>query len=98
MAFNPQDFNKKKCKEDWADLNRALQEVEATEGLPSVLRALHKQQLDIGFIQDDLLAVIRWRLRHPERAEAAFIVQFNPVVHNGKEAPAVKHHRQEFDP
>ncbi len=78
MPLNVQEFNSTKYEETWAALNRALNDIESSEGLPAVLRALHKQQLDIGFVQDDLSAVIQWRLRHPQDAAAAFIVQFNP--------------------
>jgi hypothetical protein len=78
MTFDAQDFNSKKYEDDWASLNRTLRDIETTQGLPAALRALHRQQLDIGFVQDDLSAVSRWRLRHPERPDTAFIVQFNP--------------------
>ncbi len=78
MTFDAQGFNKKKYEDDWTALNKALREIDCAEGLPSVFHALHRQQLDIGFIQDDLSAVNRWRLRHPENLDAAFIVQFNP--------------------
>jgi hypothetical protein len=78
MTFDAQGFNAKKYEDDWTSLNSALREIESSEGLPAVLRALHHQKLDIGFIQDDLSAVTRWRLRHPDSPDMAFIVQFNP--------------------
>src|SRR5438874_8704995 len=78
MAFDAQDFNAKKYEADWASLNGTLRKIETAEGVPDVFRALHRQQLDIGFVQDDLSAVSRWRLRHPKRPDTAFIVQFNP--------------------
>lgn len=71
-------FNKTRYDTTWQELKQLLDAIEKTEGLPGVLRALHRQQLDQGFIQDDLSAVIRWRLRHPQNPDAAFIVQFNP--------------------
>ena len=78
MSFDPREFNIARYEEAWAALKKALLELEKSSGLSSALRMLHLQQLDQGFIQDDLSSVIRWRIRDPDHPDAAFTVQHNP--------------------
>lgn len=60
-------------------LQTQLDELAAREGLAAALRALYNQQVDIGFIQDDLGQVSYFRYRAPNHnGQHFFIVQFNP--------------------
>ncbi len=62
-----------------AILQRTLDQLAAREGLAAALRALYDQQVDIGFIQDDLSQVSYFRYRAPgNHGQHFFIVQFNP--------------------
>lgn len=59
-------------------LQEELDALAARHGLAAALRALYDQQVDIGFIQDDLSQVSYFRYRANGGEERFFIVQFNP--------------------
>ncbi len=62
-----------------AILQGELDQLAAEQGLAAALRALYDQQVDIGFIQDDLSQVSYFRYRAPgDNGQHFFIVQFNP--------------------
>ncbi|HSN77082.1 MAG TPA: DUF4922 domain-containing protein [Anaerolineae bacterium] len=62
-----------------AILQGQLDQLAAQQGLAAALRALYDQQVDIGFIQDDLSQVSYFRYRAPgNNGQRFFIVQFNP--------------------
>lgn len=62
-----------------AILQADLDALAAHQGLAAALRALYDQQVDIGFIQDDLSQVSYFRYRASgENNQHFFIVQFNP--------------------
>jgi hypothetical protein len=62
-----------------AILQAELDQLAAEQGLAAALRALYDQQVDIGFIQDDLSQVSYFRYRAPgNNGQHFFIVQFNP--------------------
>ena len=62
-----------------AILQGQLDQLAAEQGLAAALRALYDQQVDIGFIQDDLGQVSYFRYRAPgNHGQHFFIVQFNP--------------------
>jgi hypothetical protein len=62
-----------------AILQSELDSLAAQEGLAAALRTLYEQQVDIGFIQDDLSQVSYFRYRASGNGEGRFfIVQFNP--------------------
>lgn len=75
---NLSEFNKKKYDEQWAELNVVLNNAMSADGLPAALGLLEEQQSDIGFIQDDLKAVERYRVCDPHDHSRVFTVQFNP--------------------
>jgi diadenosine tetraphosphate (Ap4A) HIT family hydrolase len=77
----------------WSDLNRELDAVVASGlGLDAALRALHDQQLDRGFIRDDLTRARRYLIKDPTHSDRHFSAQFNPARANrfqgaGKKQP-----------
>lgn len=74
--MNMHEFNKRKYEDLWHDLN---QELSASSNLTAALLALEEQQFDVGFIQDDLRSVVRFRLhQHPHDRSHIFLVQYNP--------------------
>jgi hypothetical protein len=77
-TFDVLGFNRGNYQAVWNDLNRNLRAVEEAHGLQTALVYLEKQQLDQGFIQDDLKEVERYRLIEPGNAHHAFTAQFNP--------------------
>ncbi len=78
--MNPRDFNRQRYEETWKLLNEHLEDVRKKEGLAGALEALYQQQMDSGFILDDLKQVIRYHLYNPEYREhrQSFTVQYNP--------------------
>jgi hypothetical protein len=62
----------------WADLNAALQNTEAVDGLAGAWASLEDNQRQTGFIKDHLTGVERYVYRHPDDASLFFSVQFNP--------------------
>jgi hypothetical protein len=73
-----QDINRRRYDEFWTELNDELRKLESRSGLAAALEALEDQQRDIGFIQDDLNAVKRYRFHDPEDDSRFFGVQYNP--------------------
>jgi hypothetical protein len=74
------EFNKERYSEIWTDLNRKLEHIERSDGgLAAALEALRNQQLEQGFIKDDLHSVRRYRFAHPEDPTRFFFAQYNPV-------------------
>jgi len=72
------DINRRRYDEFWAELNDKLRKLESRSGLATALEALEDQQRDLGFIQDDLDAVKRYRFHDPEDESRFFCVQYNP--------------------
>ena len=63
----------------WGELNRELSEVAASaQGLDAALRALHAQQVTLGFVRDDLSHSRRYLLFDPGLSGKHFSAQFNP--------------------
>ncbi|TGO03231.1 hypothetical protein PN36_10635 [Candidatus Thiomargarita nelsonii] len=58
-------------------MNTQLNEIKEAEGLPAALEALEAQQLDQGFIQDDLKGLKRYRLIDSNDDSRAFTAQLN---------------------
>jgi hypothetical protein len=72
--------NREQYAEIWVDLNTRLNRIELSDGgLAAALEALRIQQLDRGFIKDDLHSMRRYRFAHPEDPARFFLVQYNPV-------------------
>jgi len=62
-----------------SDLQDRLNRIDRERGLGDALRALHRQQLDSGFIHDDLDEVRHFRFEGKSYAADHFRVQFNPA-------------------
>jgi hypothetical protein len=60
------------------ELNAVLEEIRRLEGLGAAIEALVAQQLDSGFIEDDLRTVRRYRICHPGDRSRSFSLQYNP--------------------
>lgn len=74
------EFNREEYSAVWKDLNRKLKQIERSDGgLGAALEALKSQQLERGFIKDDLHLLRRYRFAHPQDSERFFLVQYNPV-------------------
>ncbi len=72
-------FNDRVYALQQAILQEELAALAAQGGLAAALRALYEQQVDIGFIQDDLSQVSYFRYRAENGGEERFfIVQYNP--------------------
>ncbi|MBF0135240.1 MAG: DUF4922 domain-containing protein [Magnetococcus sp. DMHC-1] len=69
-------FNRSRFDGLWLALKKRLDEIRERGGLTSVVEALKSQQFDRGFIQDDLLDVIKYRIMR-EADSAHFLVQYN---------------------
>jgi hypothetical protein len=76
--FDPTAFNRENFERLWRDLNEELRLFQKGGDLGAALEILEKQQLDVGFIQDDLTQVERYRLIHPLDPGHVFTAQFNP--------------------
>ena len=72
------EFNQKIFDNTWTDLNHELASVEAKDGLPAVFSILQAQQMNIGFIQDDLHQSELHTFVHPRDEAKFFTVQYNP--------------------
>ncbi|MBF0165747.1 MAG: DUF4922 domain-containing protein [Magnetococcales bacterium] len=71
-------FNRSRFDDLWQALKGRLDEIRATGGLSAVVEALKIQQFDRGFIQDDLLDVIKYRIiRDTGECRSSFLVQYN---------------------
>lgn len=74
------ELNRQQYARIWTDLNHKLKLIERNDGgLPAALEALKSQQLERGFIKDDLHLLRRYRFAHPQDPERFFLVQYNPV-------------------
>lgn len=74
------ELNHEQYLEIWTSLNRRLKHIEQYDGgLAAALEALKVQQLERGFIKDDLHSMRRHRFEHPEEPGRFFLVQYNPV-------------------
>jgi diadenosine tetraphosphate (Ap4A) HIT family hydrolase len=62
-----------------ADLQEQLARQHQDQGLGAALRALHRQQLETGFVRDDLDDVRHFRFSGTRYAADHFRVQFNPA-------------------
>lgn len=72
--------NSQEYESIWSDLNRKLDAVARSgSGLDAALRALHEQQLALGFIRDDQAKSRRYLLFDPEFSGEHFSAQFNPA-------------------
>lgn len=72
-------YNDRAYEMQQAILQSELDALAAERGLAAALRTLYEQQVDIGFIQDDLSQVSYFRYRASGNGEDRFfIVQFNP--------------------
>lgn len=76
--MNVTSYNQNSYLERWRDLNGALEDIRLRRGLSEALDVLVAQQLDAGFIEDDLKAVRRFRIRDRHAPNREFTVQFNP--------------------
>lgn len=74
------DVNREQYSRIWTDLNQKLKHIEQNDGgFAAALEALKSQQLERGFIKDDLHLMRRYRFAHPEDPARFFLVQYNPV-------------------
>ncbi|HIJ83547.1 MAG: hypothetical protein HW380_3293 [Magnetococcales bacterium] len=71
-------FNRSRFEDFWQVLGDQLNSIRARDGLVGVVEALKMEQLDRGFIQDDLSGVIKYRMIKDKDPEHYFIVQYNP--------------------
>ncbi|TFH49237.1 MAG: DUF4922 domain-containing protein [Lysobacterales bacterium] len=61
----------------WTELNTALKDAEAADGLAGAIASLEENQRQTGFIKDHLTAVERYVYRHPDDLSLFFSLQFN---------------------
>lgn len=92
--MNVSQFNRHQYDETWRNLTRKLRTIETGEGLPAALKKLRDQQLDLGFIQDDLASLEHYTFRDPKNNGRFFSVQYNPMRQQrfrgaGRSAPPV---------
>ncbi len=73
-----QEHDPRRYDQAWTKLNLYLNEI-AQGDLGKALDALHAQQLDQGFIRDDLSGLQRYRFEHPRNTDRFFTVQYNPT-------------------
>ncbi|MBF0110574.1 MAG: DUF4922 domain-containing protein [Magnetococcales bacterium] len=78
VLYGMEKFNLDRFETLWLALRDRLDEIRARDGLVGVIEALKQQQLDCGFIQDDLSDVIKYRMIKEGDPERYFIVQYNP--------------------
>jgi diadenosine tetraphosphate (Ap4A) HIT family hydrolase len=72
--MNMLEFNRQSYERLWDALNG---ELSSRATLKEALIALEEQQLDAGFIKDDLKAVIHFRLHHPRDRFRILNIQYN---------------------
>ncbi len=63
----------------WDELNARLERIRQAEGLGAALHGLMADQIESGFIKDDLNAIERYRLPCPFAPDREFSAQFNPA-------------------
>jgi len=71
-------FNRGKFDECWHDLGLYLKEIEEQQGLAKAIEALYDNQKELGFIQDDLSNLQRFKFPHPEDSNRYLCIQYNP--------------------
>lgn len=77
-TYGMRDFNRSRFEAFWQALRDQLNQIYARDGLIGVIEALKIEQLDRGFIQDDLSDVIKYRMIKDKDPRHYFIVQYNP--------------------
>jgi hypothetical protein len=76
--MDPSSYNRNSYLQRRHDLNVVLEQIRRSAGLGAALEALIAQQLDAGFIEDDLNTVRRYRICHSEDRSRSFSLQYNP--------------------
>ncbi|HAT48742.1 MAG: DUF4922 domain-containing protein [Nitrospirae bacterium] len=76
-AYGMAKFNRDRFDTLWRTLGERLDEIRQRDGLAGVVEALKIQQLECGFIQDDLSDVIKYRIIKEKEPGRYFIVQYN---------------------
>ena len=71
-------YNRNSYMQRRHDLNVVLEEIRRRDGMGAAIEALVAQQLDSGFIEDDLRTVRRYRICHPDDRSRSFSLQYNP--------------------
>ncbi|MEE4297618.1 MAG: DUF4922 domain-containing protein [Wenzhouxiangella sp.] len=66
-------------RQRWIDLNSHLASLRQSEGLGRALRALMTNQIESGFIKDELSDIRRYRLTCIDQPDLALCAQFNPA-------------------
>ncbi|MBF0148360.1 MAG: DUF4922 domain-containing protein [Magnetococcales bacterium] len=77
-TYGMAQFNHQRFEALWLALREELDTIFQKDGLVGVIEALKLQQLDGGFIQDDLSGVIKYRIIDEGDPGRYFIVQYNP--------------------
>lgn len=77
-GMDASSYNRNSYLQRRHDLNVVLEQIRHHEGLGAALEALVAQQLDSGFIEDDLNTVRRYRICHPGDRSRSFSLQYNP--------------------
>ena len=72
-------LNQRAYRELWGQLNERLEAIRALSGLEAALRTLMQDQVQSGFIQDELAEIIRYRFPCPFEPQRCFTAQFNPA-------------------
>jgi diadenosine tetraphosphate (Ap4A) HIT family hydrolase len=75
-VFQP---NNDAYRQRWESLNMRLEQLRQAEGLSAALHALMTDQIESGFIRDELSAIERFRLPCAFAPEREFSAQFNPA-------------------
>jgi hypothetical protein len=71
-------FNRQAYERHRSETAALLSEVRHTNGLGAALELLTAQQLDVGFVEDDLRSVKRYRVYNPSDRSRSFLIQYNP--------------------
>lgn len=72
-------LNNRAYSDAWRALNRRLERIRTRSGLDGALQALMANQVQSGFIQDELHEIERYRYTCPFEPERSFSAQFNPA-------------------
>jgi hypothetical protein len=71
-------FNRQAYERHRTEIAALLSEVRGTSGLGPALELLTAQQLDVGFVEDDLRSVKRYRVYDPGDRSRSFLIHYNP--------------------
>lgn len=71
-------FKKDEFDHCWNELGKQLNYIESQHGLGKVIEHLYQNQLERGFIKDNLEGIERFYFHHPEDSNRFFSVQYNP--------------------